>query len=118
MGLDVLAMLVFEAGVLVFTLIPRAFTWVRWGGMRVAWSPNLTPVLTPRSRVWFAWFWLAAAAAGESVQLTSLSEKLVDDGLVLAVASGVVASWLLLTALSGLVNGLMGIFGEARASFR
>jgi hypothetical protein len=77
MGLDVVALLVFGAGALVFTLIPRAFTWVRWGGMRVAWSPDLTPVLTPRSRVWFAWFCLAAAAAGEGVRLTSLSEKLV-----------------------------------------
>ena len=101
MGLDVLIALVFGAGALLFTLVPRVFTWVRWGGMRVAWSPDLTPLLTPRSRVWFAWFCLAAAAAGESIRLTSLSEKLVDDGYVLAVASGVVFSWLLLTVVIG-----------------
>jgi hypothetical protein len=118
MGLDVVALLVFGAGALVFTLIPMAFTWVRWGGMRVAWSPDLTPVLTPRSRVWFAWFCLAAAAAGEGVRLTSLSEKLVNDGYILAVASGVVASWLLLTVVIGFLNGLNVIFGEARTAFR
>ena len=118
MGFDVLALLVFGAGALLLTLIPRALTWVRWGGTRVAWSPDLMPVLTPRSKVWFAWFCLAAAAAGESIRLTSLSEKLVDDGLVLAIASGVVASWLLLTVVIGLLNGLIGVVSEARTSFR
>lgn len=118
LGFDVLALLVFGAGALVFTLIPRGFTWVRWGGTRVAWSPDLTPVLAPRSGVWFAWFWLTAAAVGESVRLTSLSEKLFDDGFVLAVASGVIASWLLLTALSGILNALIMVVGEVRTSFR
>ncbi len=118
MGFDVLALLVFGAGALLLTLVPRALTWLRWGGTRVAWSPDLMPVLTPRSKVWFAWLCLAAVAAGESVRLTSLSEKLVDDGLVLAVASGVVASWLLLTVVIGFLNGLIEVFGSARASLR
>lgn len=116
MGLDVLALLVLGVGALVFTLIPRVLTWVRWGGMRVAWSPDLKPVLRPRSRVWFAWFCLAAAAAGESVRMTSLSEKLVNDGYILAVASGVVFSWLLFTLVIGFLNGLIGVVGEIRTS--
>lgn len=84
----------------------------------MAWAPDVMPVLAPRTRVWFAWFWLAAAAAGESVRLTSLSEKLIDDGFVLAIASGVVASWLLLTVAIGILNGLIVVFGEARTAFR
>ena len=116
--MDVLIVIVFGAGVLLFTVVPRAVTWVRWGGTRVAWSPDLMPVLAPRRGLWFAWFWLAAAAAGESVRLISLSEKLFDDGFVLAIASGVVVSWLLLTVLIAFLNGLIEVFSSARASFR
>jgi hypothetical protein len=115
---DGLIVVVFGAGALLLTLVPRALTWVRWGGTRVAWAPDVMPVLAPRTRVWFAWFWLAAAAAGESVRLTSLSEKLIDDGFVLAIASGVVFSWLLLTVVIGFLNGLIVVFGEIRTSIR
>ncbi|WP_407543001.1 hypothetical protein Q0M94_25335 (plasmid) [Deinococcus radiomollis] len=117
MALDVLIVLVFSAGAVLVMVVPSVLTWVRWGGTREARIPDLMLLFAPRTRVWFAWFALAAAAAGESVRLTSLSEKLFDDGFLLAVASGVVASWLLLTVVIGFLNGLIGRAGEIRTSF-
>ena len=118
MALDFLIVLIFSAGAVLVMVVPGVLTWVRWGGTREARIPDLMLLFAPRTRVWFAWFALAAAAAGESVRLTSLSEKLVGDGFLLAVASGVVASWLLLTLVIGLLNGLIGVIGVARASLR
>lgn len=108
--LDGLVVFVFGAGALLFTLVLRVLTWVRWGGARVAWSPDLTPVLAPRTGTWFSWLFIAAVAAAEGIRLTLLSALLVHDGLVLALASGVVLSWLLLTALLGMLRSLVHVF--------
>jgi hypothetical protein len=57
-------------------------------------------------------------SAAESVRLTWLSEKLVDDSLALALASGSVLSWLLITVQAGFLNALIREFGFGRTSFR